>query len=221
MLTGLSRKEVLRLRRLETPHDREAMAKYNRAVRVISGWRRDPRFSKKHGKPLDLTFDKGDASFAELVKAYSGDIPARAMLDELLRTKSVEKLDNGSIRLLTESYVPHEEDDVRISILGSDVAHLLSTIDHNLYSDKGAPRFQRKVSYDNIPEEILEEFKKISARKSQHLLEELDRWLAERDRDLNPEVTGTGRKRVGLGIFYFEDDFENETTVNNDSGEKK
>jgi hypothetical protein len=39
-------------------------------------------------------------------------------------------------------------------------------------------------------------------------LEKLDRWLAQHDRDSNPKIEGAGRKRVGLGIYYFEEDFD-------------
>ena len=44
----------------------------------------------------------------------------------------------------------------------------------------------------------------MSARESQALLEKLDRWLATHDRDANPGVDGSGRKRAGVGIYYFE-----------------
>ena len=32
--------------------------------------------------------------------------------------------------------------------------------------------------------------------------------LAAQDRDLNPRKGGTGRKRIGIGIYYFEEDME-------------
>jgi hypothetical protein len=41
----------------------------------------------------------------------------------------------------------------------------------------------------------------------------MDRWMSERDRDVNPRVAGTGRKRAVVGIYYFQEDYkgENET----------
>jgi len=47
------------------------------------------------------------------------------------------------------------------------------------------------------------------------LLEQLDRWMSERDRDVNPRVPGTGRMRAGVGIYYFQEDQrgENERCV--------
>src|SRR5699024_175288 len=40
VLTGLSRKEVKRVRELELAEDATVIARYNRAARVVAGWRR-------------------------------------------------------------------------------------------------------------------------------------------------------------------------------------
>ncbi|RPJ21242.1 MAG: hypothetical protein EHM35_18465, partial [Planctomycetaceae bacterium] len=44
LLTGLTRKEVLRVKRHAAPGDPAVSEKQNRAARVVSGWVRDPRF---------------------------------------------------------------------------------------------------------------------------------------------------------------------------------
>src|SRR5512139_3152579 len=85
ILTGLSRKEVLRVSRLPSPDDLGAVERYNRAARVVGGWVRDPRFNPGSGQPMDLPFDGEGTCFGELVRIYSGDAPSRAVLDELLR----------------------------------------------------------------------------------------------------------------------------------------
>ncbi|MEJ2141109.1 MAG: DUF6502 family protein [Gammaproteobacteria bacterium] len=203
IITGLSRKEVSRIQAIETPDDEGVVQKYNRAARVISGWLRDKRFNKSDGKPEILPLE-GENSFAELVKAYSGDIPSRAVLDELERVKAVELVD-GKVRLLTHAYVPAEGEEEKLHILGTDVALLINTINHNLENAQ-EPQFQRKVAYDNLPEEILPQLREVSREKAQALLEELDRQLVKHDRDSNPDSKGSGRKRAGLGIYYFEED---------------
>lgn len=48
------------------------------------------------------------ASFSELVKRYSGDIPVRAVLDELLRVGAVKQLRDGRICLLSRGYIPQK-----------------------------------------------------------------------------------------------------------------
>jgi len=205
ILTGLSRKEVLRVSRLPVREDAGAAGRYNRAARVISGWVRDPSFSGEGGSPAPLPVEGDGPSFSLLVKRFSGDSPARAVLDELLRVEAVERLEDGRIRLIERSYVPRTGEVDKIGILGADAGDLISTIDHNIQSP-GEAVLQRKVCYDNLPEESLPEFRILAKVKGQELLELLDRWLAERDRDTNPEVAGTGRKRAGVGIYYFEDE---------------
>ena len=205
ILTGLSRKEVLRVKRLPGSDDLGALQRYNRAARVISGWVRDRIFTNESGDPVDLPFEGGNASFKSLVRLYSGDAPARAILDELLRVGSVERTAEGKIHLSDRSYVPKKSEIEKIGILGTDTADLISTIDHNI-RQTDAPFFQRKVCYDNLPCEALPQLKRMAGKKSQVLLESLDRWLCKRDRDFNPLIGGTGRKRAGIGIYYFEED---------------
>jgi len=93
----------------------------------------------------------------------------------------------------------------QLQMLGADTADLISTIDHNIYLEPTEPRFQRKVMYDNVPIAAAKEFRTLAAAEGQELLEKLDRWLAHRDRDTNPASKGSGRVRVGLGIFQFEE----------------
>jgi hypothetical protein len=127
------------------------------------------------------------------------------MLDELLRVGAVRKAKDGRIRLLARSYVPQQSPTDTLQILGADTADLIATIAHNL-DHPADPRYQRKVMYDNVPVEAVREFQRLSAERAQSLLEDLDSWLSQRDRDVTPGINGTGRKRVGLGIYYFEDD---------------
>jgi hypothetical protein len=206
IITGLTRKEVSRLQKIDTPDDSAIAHQYNRAARVISGWLRDPRFQTKTGIPAPLYFDKGKASFSELVREHSGDVPPRAIYDELIRVGTIAKDESGKITLLSDGYIPRTGETGKLHILGTDVQLLLNTIDHNLQRGAQTPFFQRKVSYDNLPVEALLEFRTMSAEKSQALLLECDKYLSLHDRDINPNTNGTGRKQAGIGIYYFEQD---------------
>ncbi len=206
IITGLSRKEVQRIRSLTGIDDGGAAERYNRAARVISGWVRDSRFSRAETGPILLPLEGKGATFTELVKRYSGDVPPRAVRDELVRVGAAEQMKDGRIRLLTRSYVPRTGEIDKIGILGTDVSELISTIDHNLRGGDPKPFFQQKVCYDNLPAEAIPELRKVSRIRAEELLEALDRMFSASDRDVNPAVHGTGRKRAGVGIFYFEDE---------------
>ena len=205
ILTGLSRKEVQRVLNERTPKDAETHERYNRASRVVAGWVRDGEFTNDKGEPAALLLE-GTPSFAQLVKRYSGDIPARAVLDELLRVGAVRSIKGGRIKLVSRAYVPRTSNLDKLAILGTDVAYLIKTIDHNMEYGERDPYFQRKVMYDNVPQEAISKLRMLSAEQSQKLIEQLDKRLSRHDRDVNQAVKGTGRKRVGIGIYYFEED---------------
>ena len=203
VLSGLTRKEVQSLlAERDDDSANEVSDRYNRAARVLTGWLRDADFRDSDGpRPLSL---EGDQGFAALVKRYSGDMPVRAVLDELVRVGAVGRRFDGRLDLLTPGYVPSSSTPDKIAILGADVASLIDTIDHNLEHGHADPRFQRKVMYDAIPVSSLPLFRKMSAEHAQALLVKLDQWLAERDLDQTPDDTTTPRACVGMGIYYFE-----------------
>jgi hypothetical protein len=208
VITGLNRKEVKRMAELPVPDDQASSERYNRAARVIAGWRRDKQYRNDEGQPADLPLSGEGATFQTLVKKYSGDMPFRAVLDELIRVGAAVQSDDGRVHLSARAYLPAGDEAMKIHILGMDVAHLVSSIRHNLQPDDRGPFYQRKVLYDNLPDEVLPVFRKLSAESAQQLLENLDSWLSERDRDTGPEVSGTGRNVAGLGIYYFEEPYE-------------
>jgi len=212
LLSGLTRKEVQRLLDAPAADDAEAGERYNRAARVVAGWVRDKDFSDAQGSPKVLSLQDGSASFAELVRRFSGDIPFRAVLDELLRVGVVEMHDDKSVRLKTRAYVPESGDADKLNILGTDVSDLVSTIDHNLQHGASDPFFQRKVMYDNVPIEAVEEFRRLTGAQAQALLEQLDKWLSQHDRDTHPGTAGTGQMRTGIGIYYFEENMSPQKT---------
>lgn len=212
VLSGLTRKEVQVLRDPPPDDGEEVFDRYNRAVRVLTGWARDPRFLGPDGQPRVLEPD-GEQGFAGLVRRHSGDMPARAVLDELVRVGSVKEHDDGRLELVTHAYVPQNSAIDKIGILGRDVADLIDTIDHNLQHGGSDPRFQRKVMYDAIPRSALPAFRRMSAQQAQALLEKLDRWLAEHDVEGLPGSDAVPQARVGLGIYYFEELLDHDDTT--------
>lgn len=218
VLTGLTRKEVSRLWKMLADAGEPAVDKYNRAARVISAWVRDERFGDARGGPASLPLQVDSPadgpSFAELVAQHSGDMPARAVLDELVRVGAVEALKNGNYRLVERAYVPAKGQEEKLGILGTDVAELLTTINHNLESKPEDAFFQRKVLYDNLPIECLPGLRERTARAGQALLEDFDLQMSNLDRDATPTIMGTGRATASIGIYYYQNVTEDDAAPN-------
>jgi hypothetical protein len=209
VLTGLTRKEVKRLR--ESPDGESADAasgnRINRASRVVSGWVRDPHFQDGQGEPAELALE-GKNSFSELVRRYSGDMTPRAVLDELVRVGVVAE--GHRLVLRKKAYVPAGDNAEMLRIFGEDVSDLVATVDYNLtMAPDEESLYQRTLSYDNIPPDVMARWRAYAAAKSQELLETLDQWLAPYDRDINGDAAVSDhsepRVRTGVSIFYFED----------------
>lgn len=199
VITGLSRKEVKRVKSQGSVPSGDQLTRYNRAARVIKGWTQDAAFQDGRGQPLELRLQDPDAGFEALVRHYSGDAPARAVLDELQQVGAVERTENGTVRLLTRAYLPKTDSPERIGIFGIMAADLLYTCDYNLKCDAAQPVFQRAVTNDRVPVEELEQFQSEVREHGQRLLERFDRWLGEH------EAAGTPSRRAGVGLYYFED----------------
>lgn len=198
--TGLSRKEVKRLHELSAEDTAGNSQKYNRAIRVISGWMNDRRFVSAAGVPRVLPMEGADNSFANLVKDYSGDIPTRAMFDLLQKSGCVEQLDN-KVSLISHAYVPGSDPIDIINILGTDSHELMNTIEHNMNCAAEQRRFQRKVSTNQLAASHVDEFNRYAARRSQALLEDLDNWLSSHESQSAEEES----RYVSLGIYLYQD----------------
>jgi len=204
ILTGLTRKDVQGLVNEPSASSSETGERYNRAARVLTAWIRDPDFLHASGKPRALA-SEGTMSFAALVRRHSGDMPTRAVLDELMRVGAVRRSADGLYEPVARAYVPQSGTLDKLNILGNDVGDLIDTIDHNLQHGGDDPRFQRKVMYHSIDAQALPAFRRLSAVQAQTLLERLDRWLTVHDSDPALDTRDTPRARVGMGIYYFEE----------------
>lgn len=210
VLTGLTRKEARRILE-EDPRSDAALPRrrVNRAARVVSAWVADSEFHDGRGGPGSLPFDDQDGpSFSSLVRAHGADVTPRAVLDELLRVGAVEHLKDGRIRLVERAYIPQADEAEKLTILGTDVADLIAAIEHNLDPDSANPFYQRKVAYDNLPAAYLPELQELVRTRAQELLEDLDDEMAENDLDVTPRESEPGGRRAMVGIYYFQEDSE-------------
>ena len=214
--SGLTRKEVSSLRKEFVPNS-VVNIKQNRATRVISAWISDPKFCNQQGEAKVLNVQGNDETFEQLVAQYSGDMPYRAMMKELLRTGAIETREDNKVALIRAAYIPSDGENGMYSLLGEDVSLLLSTIKHNITNKENDPRYQRKVSYDRIPVEHLNEFRELAKKENQLLLVKLNEWLAKHDMNKQTILSNSNSMKVGVGAYYFETESENPKGTNDES----
>ena len=200
-LTGLSRKEVKRLNELDPEALNASGQRRNRAIRVMSGWVNDPDF-QAGDKPAELELEGTGRSFSELVRRYGGDVPPKAMLSLLQDSGSVEA-SPGGVALVRKAYIPMDTPLDRLNILGTDAGEMIRTIGHNMVASPAERLFQRKVSNALVRKDALPEFRAMSNRRSQELLEEYDAWLSEHEIDSADEENNAAAY-VAVGIYYVE-----------------
>lgn len=201
-VTGLTRKDIAQLKQDGAVNQ---AVPPNRSQRIVQAWVNDAAFQDAAGEPRILPFRGETGSFEALVKQYSGDMSCFAMLDEMKRIQMVTE-QAGQVQLLNKVYIPHGDEQEKLALLGSDVALLIDTIEHNLTVVHASElRYQRKVSYDRIPDSVLPEFQAFASQEAQALLVRFNDWLAVHDRDSNPQTQGQGRDRqAGFAMYYFE-----------------
>ncbi|MDH5728071.1 MAG: DUF6502 family protein [Gammaproteobacteria bacterium] len=209
VITGLNRKEVVRLSQLDDDVPPVGKQALNRAARVISGWTRDPDFLNEQQQAKDLVLRGSDDSFEALAGRYSGDITGRAILDELLRVGAVTKIDKQTVRLNNEAYIPQDNDVSKIEVGARCISDLSKTVAHNLEAPVSEAYFQRQVSYRDMPSHIVKEFHAFSKQRCVDLVRECDQWLAQRKQFMQVD-DDEQTHRVGLGIYFFENKTDEE-----------
>jgi len=209
-LTGIDRNEVRRIRASDRLEPAPASFGRNHAASLVSRWTGDPRACDASGRPRPIPYQAARGpSFVELARAVAGDLPPRAMLDELLRTGAVRQRKDGHLVLSGNAYVPVSGRREKLAMLGEDPAQLIETILHNVFAADGAgvaPLLQRKVFFDNLGSDATPRVRAEVRRAAESFLRSMDRLLARYDRDRNPQAPAGERRGAGIGVYFFETD---------------
>ena len=132
VMSGLTRKEVRRLRDKIEHGEHALVVKSTPLCEVLHRWHSDPEFIDNAGKPKPLPFVGDSGSFSSLVKRFGGDIPPGAMRTELRRIEAIEESDNGSLNVVKRSVSPAGIEEKLIVSLVHGAYPLLSAVAHNV-----------------------------------------------------------------------------------------
>jgi len=206
LITGIPRKDVAGLRHAP-PERRVLPLDAHTATRLIGRWTSDPRYLTPDGQPQVLPFETRDdtPSFSELVRRVGGDIPARAILDELVRVGAATVSPARDITLLAQRYIPATGTVEKIDMLGEDASQFVATIGHNVLAQPDDLRFQQKIEFDNIGSRGVPTLERHLRKLADAFLTRVTDLMAAYDRDRNPSAPGGERTRVTMGAYYFEE----------------
>lgn len=208
LMTGIDRKEVARIKDTLDSSDESERAQHqqDRLTRVISGWYQSAEFTRD-GAPLPLSLEGEQASFAQLVKRFGGDMPASAILKEFKRTQVVEEDEAGLLHLKKHHFTPSASDPAALMRACSVINDLASALHHNLYlapaSKHLAPRFERRATSTAIPEQLAGEFHALLEREGQAFLERIDTWLSQHEQPAAPDQSKPSL-RLGVGAYLIQ-----------------
>jgi hypothetical protein len=184
IITGLTRKEVANVLARAIDADTH-MREFSRPSRVLSGWHSDPAYTGPYGMPLEIPYDTSGQSgkvpsFVHLVRTYSGDMPVKGMLEELIRGGAVVKQENDYLKVIRRDFEPGSLSPQLIERFGDVGFNILSTVSSNVEKDgTSLLPFDRVVFSDNpMSESELEDFDKYLKLQGQRFLEQVDIWFS-------------------------------------------
>lgn len=202
LLTGLDRKQVKAVRERLDGNDLPVSSSVSQMSRVITAWYQDKRYLDKAGNPKPLD-EKSENGFYDLAKQYGGDIPAGAIMKELIRTSCIRRMDNGQLEAISRVYIPSGDKQLSVQRAASVISDLCETITHNIFdsTDSETKRFERRAMNINIAWDRVSDFKQFVEEKGQAFLEEVDAWLSKNEL---AEPNSTEAIRLGIGLYSFE-----------------
>ena len=210
MLTGLSRREVSRVRdSLDTEHSANEQAgvrEGNQIARILTGWHVDPEFTDADGRPKDLLATGPSESLPSLLKRYAGDLPHGAIRKEMAHRGLIQELEGGYVRVLKRDVVYTSLDPEMVRQLGVALHDHAATLDHNLNDERELPpRFEGIADNAVVSAAAAKDFEEFVAGRGLEFLQEIDVWLTNHEVH-DPADTATRKIRLGVGVYLIHDE---------------
>lgn len=209
VMTGLTRKEVRRIREQDAAGAYFNQAKDTPIAQILHRWHTDTEFLSGSGEPLALHFDGESKSFASLVKKYGGDVPPGAMRTELERINAIEMLDDERIRptkRIAYNMNLHERLSGGLTKILYPAALNLA---HNLQLSDDSEWWANLVTHTKyLRDSDRGRYMRISNDRISEFAKSIDDMQAgfETLYDENVDGDPSEGRSLGIGVFYFEED---------------
>ena len=205
VMTGLTRKEVKRLRDKIASGDNSITVKTTPLADVLHHWHAQAEYMDPDGTPRKLPFSGETGSFTSLVKTYGGDVPAGAMRTEMKRVGVVTEDEDGNLQVVNRTFRPESEHEGLIAVLVHGAYALLSNIAHNTDPDRADGTWTNRFAYTQaLRREGTGQLRRITKDRIAEFAESVDdifiAYEALHDDDPDDE-----KDAIAVGVFYFEE----------------
>ena len=211
VMTGLTRKEVKRLRDKLSSGDTIIAVKTTPLADVLHHWHAHAEFTTADGSPARLPFGGDEGSFTSLVRAYGGDVPAGAMRTEMRRVGVIQETDDGYLEVLNRTFKPESDHEGLIAVLVHGAYALLSNIAHNTDPDRTGGTWANRFAYTQaLRKGQTNQLRRITRDRIAEFAESIDDVFMAYEA-LHEEDENGSNDAVAIGVFYFEEHDDNAT----------
>jgi hypothetical protein len=207
VMTGLTRKEVRRIRDKAQVGDEIGFVKLTPMSQVMHRWYTEDEFTSDNGVPRVLEFNDDRSSFSGLVKKFGGDIPPGAMRTELKRIGAIEELESGQLKAVSRTVVGIEDHEKLVRGLAHVLYPAALTMVHNISDDIGSDSWVHLSAFtQSVRGNDLSRIRRVSRDRAASFIESVDDFLAAYESLHDSADDSCSDQAVGIGVFYFEED---------------
>ena len=209
VMTGLTRKEVGRLRDKINAGDSSLSVKTTPLADVLHHWHAHSDFTDSNGNPRKLPFAEGQMSFTSLVKRFGGDIPAGAMRTEMKRVGAIHEDKTGLLAVVERTYRANDDHETLVTMLVHSVYALLSNVAHNTDPEITDATWANRVAFTkSLRPSGTKQLRRITKDRIVDFAESIDDvFIAYESLQQDGSLDEAG-KPVAIGVYYFEEQDE-------------
>lgn len=210
VMTGLTRKEVKRLRDKIESGDSRIAVKTTPLADVLHHWHAQPEFTDSAGRPLPLPFSGEGASFSSLVKKYGGDIPAGAVRTELRRIGAVTESSDGFLSATVRSLRPGDGHEKLLMLLVHGAYTMLSNIAHNTDPSRVDDSWASRIAFTKaLGREDTGQLRRITKDRIAEFAEAMDDIFIAYESLHDSGESTQDSDAIAVAVYYFEETDKN------------
>lgn len=207
VMTGLTRKEVRRLRDKTEAGDATFIGRSAPMSELLHRWHTEDDFIDRQGSPRELPFDGTGITFSELVRRYGGDIPPGAMRTELKRIEAISEQDDGKLVAVKRHVTGADVYEKFIINLIFSVYPAALALAHNTdKNNEGISWIQRTAKSQFIRPADMTRIRRVAGDRLAEFAESMDDLFAAYELLYKGDDVEASRKAVGVSVCFFEED---------------